>query len=70
MDTLLYCFFKRILKKTEGVESIESASDLCKASFFYTEDLIQMLLGMNDDADGFSSEEILFYANKAYRELV
>ena len=70
MDTLLYVFFKKILKKTEGIESIENASDLCKASFFYTEDLIQMLLGMNDDADGFSSEEILFYANKVYRELV
>lgn len=70
METLLYCFFKKILKKNENVESIENASDLCKASFFYTEDLIQMLLGMNDDADGFSSEEILFYANKAYRELV
>lgn len=69
MDTLLKIFFKRIMHKVDGLEEIKTIHDLHQATLFYTEDLLEMLMDMNDDRDGFCKDEMLLYANLAYQEV-
>lgn len=69
MDELLKLFLRKLMMKQEGLTCIETAQDLCDA-VIYTDDLIKMLLGMNDDKDGFDTAEILLAANEAYQEVL
>lgn len=69
MNELLKLFLKRLMISREGLTSIVTVQDLCDA-VAYTDDLVKMLFGMNDDKDGFDTAEILLAANEAYQEVL
>lgn len=69
MNELLKLFLKRLMISREGLTSIATVQDLCDA-VAYTDDLVKMLFGMNDDRDGFDTAEILVIANQAYQEVL
>lgn len=69
MNELLKLFLRRLMMKQEGLTCIATAQDLCDA-VVYTDDLVKMLLGMNDDCDGFDTAEILLIADEAYQEVL
>ena len=69
MNELLKLFLKKLMISREGLTSIATVQDLCDA-VAYTDDLVKMLFGMNDDRDGFDTAEILLIANEAYQEVL
>lgn len=69
MNELLKLFLKKLMISRDGLTSIATVQDLCDA-VAYTDDLVKMLFGMNDDRDGFDTTEILVIANQAYQEVL
>lgn len=71
MNELLKLFLKQIMMAREGLTSIVTVQDLCNAvSHVNMDDLVKMFAGINDDQDGFSTEEILLIADEAYQEVL
>lgn len=68
MEEILKMLFEAILNKNNKVENIETVQDLCDAAWDGNK-VVRIFAANNDDRDGFSTEEILSIANKAYQEV-
>lgn len=68
MKEILKMLFELILFVDENVNEINDMDDLCDAAL-NPRKIIEIFAVMNDDQDGFSTEEILEIANEAYQEV-
>lgn len=68
MEEILKMLFEAILNKNNKVENIATVQDLCDAAWDGNK-VVRIFAANNDDQDGFSTEEILSIANKAYQEV-
>ena len=68
MEEVLKMLFEAILNKNNNVENIATVQDLCDVAWDGNK-VVRIFAAMNDDRDGFGTEEILSIANKAYQEV-
>ena len=68
MEEILEMLFEAILNKNNKVENIATVQDLCDVAWDSNK-VVRIFAANNDDQDGFSTEEILSIANKAYQEV-
>lgn len=68
MEEILKMLFEAILNKNNKVENITTVQDLCNVAWDGNK-VVRIFAANNDDQDGFSTEEILSIANKAYQEV-
>ena len=67
MEEVLKMLFEAILNNNK-VETIATVQDLCDVAWDGNK-VARLFAAMNDDREGFSTEEILSIANKAYQEV-
>ena len=68
MEEILKMLFEAILNKNNKVENIATLQDLCDVAWDGNK-IARLFAAMNDDQEGFGTEEILSIANKAYQEV-
>ena len=68
MEEILKMLFEAILNKNNKVENIATVQDLCDVAWDGNK-VARLFAAMNDDQEGFGTEEILSIANEAYQEV-
>lgn len=68
MEGILKMLFERLVMKMDSIQEVKTVEDLCRVSYSSNE-IAKIFSFMNDDQDGFGTEEILEIANEAYQEV-
>lgn len=67
MDVILRMLLHEMFYSDSDVSEIRTVDDLCDA-FVRERDVAKLFAAMNDDNDGYSTDEILKIANEVYQE--